>query len=191
MPPRTARARSLIARAAFLLVVCAAVNFGMGFSFGLGAATAAPQVFGWLEWSYLEPAHIRVKTKLDTGAKTSSIHATDIEVFDRDGNKWVRFRVPFRMKAGTSSKKRDVFFERPVVRRVRIKEHDRAPARRYVVNLDVCLGGITFTTPMTLADRSRFNYPLLLGRVALQGRAAVDPAQKYLSGEICAERSKP
>lgn len=178
MSSRTARARNLIACAAVLLAICA--------SFGPGSAVAAPQTFGWLEWAYLEPAHIRIKTKLDTGAKTSSIHATDIDVFDRDGEKWVRFRVPFSMKAGTSDKRRDVFFERPVVRRVRIKEHDRAPARRYVVNLDLCLGGITFTTPMTLADRSRFNYPLLLGRVALQGRAAVDPAQKYLSGETCA-----
>ena len=183
MPSPAARARSFAARAAALLAVFAACCPAVG--------RAAPQVFGWLEWTYIEPAHVRVKTKLDTGAKTSSIHATDIELFERDGTRWVRFRVPFSMRVGASDKKRDVFFERPLVRRVRIKEHDRAPARRYVVNLDLCIGGITFTTPMTLADRSRFNYPLLLGRVALQGRAAVDPAQKYVSAEACASQSQP
>jgi hypothetical protein len=42
---------------------------------------------------------------------------------------------------------------------------------------------------VTLADRSRFNYPLLLGRLALEGRGAVDPAQKYISGDACKEKS--
>jgi hypothetical protein len=68
---------------------------------------------------------------------------------------------------------------------VLIKEHEGRPHERLVVNIDLCLGGMTFTTPVTLADRSRFNYPLLVGRIALQGRAAVDPARKYVNRRDC------
>ena len=168
------------ARAAILLALCVLLPH---------TAAAEPQIFGWLEWAYLGPTHTRIKAKLDTGAKTSSIHAADIKLFDRDGEQWVRFRVPFNMNASAAGTKRDVFFERPLLRRAKIKEHDRAAAQRYVVNVDLCLGGLTFTTPVTLADRSRFNYPLLLGRLALESRGAVDPAQKYISGDACSEKS--
>ncbi|MEQ8661709.1 MAG: RimK/LysX family protein, partial [Gammaproteobacteria bacterium] len=50
---------------------------------GADLAADEPRRFGWLEWSWLEPGHVRLKTKLDTGARTSSLHAEDIEVFER------------------------------------------------------------------------------------------------------------
>lgn len=150
-------------------------------------ATAAARVrtFGWLEWAYLEPDHVKIKAKLDTGAKTSSIHAEDIEPFERDGEKWVRFRIPISERQDDSNHRHDVFMERPIVRDVLIKEHEGQSAERQVVNIDVCLGGMTFTTPVTLADRSRFNYPLLLGRIALQGRAVIDAARKFANRRRC------
>jgi hypothetical protein len=148
-------------------------------------AEARPRTFGWLEWAWLEPGHTRIKAKLDTGAKTSSIHAEDVELFERDGEEWVRFKVPLGTRKHAPKSARDIHLERPLVRQVLIKEHEGPAARRHVVNVDLCLGGITFTTPVTLADRSRFLYPLLLGRVALQGRAVIDPAQKYLATRRC------
>lgn len=150
-----------------------------------GVGAAEPPTYGWLEWVYLEPDHARIKAKLDTGAKTSSIHADDIERFERDGETWVRFRVPLGTRRFAVQGARDVFLERPLLRRVQIKEHDRPAAKRYVVEVELCLGGKRFATPVTLADRSRFNYPLLLGRVALEGRAVIDPAQKYLASMDC------
>lgn len=177
MHARHARPRARRPGAAALAFLCLALLPATG--------SADPRTFGWLEWAYLEPGRVRIKAKLDTGAKTSSIHAEDVELFERDGEEWVRFRVPLGTRQFALREGRDVFFERPLVRQVLIKEHDRPAARRYVVNIDLCLGGITFTTPVTLADRSRFNYPLLLGRVALKGRAVIDPAQKYLATRRC------
>ena len=63
---------------------------------GTQALADEPRRMGWLEWSWLEPGHVRLKTKLDTGARTSSLHAEDIATFERDGETWVRFRVPLQ-----------------------------------------------------------------------------------------------
>jgi len=143
------------------------------------------QALGWIEWAWLQPGHIKVKTKLDTGAKTSSIHAVDIEPFEREGETWVRFRIPLKQRPDDSDHGADVDVERRVVRETRIKEHARDSVTRYVVEMDLCIGGMTFTTPMTLADRGRFNYPLLLGRSALKGRMVIDPARTFTASVSC------
>ncbi len=148
---------------------------------------AAPkQRLGWIEWAWLQPGSIKVKTKLDTGAKTSSIHAEDIESFERDDEVWVRFRIPLSQRPDDSDHGADVHLERPVIRETRIKEHERDSVTRYVVEMDLCIGGMTFTTPMTLADRGGFNYPLLLGRSALKGRTVIDPARTFTASDSCA-----
>ncbi|MEQ8234111.1 MAG: ATP-dependent zinc protease [Gammaproteobacteria bacterium] len=154
-------------------------------SFGLLAAAASaadePRRLGWLEWSWLEPGHVRLKTKLDTGARTSSLHAEDIEVFEQDGDKWVRFRVPLSDRPEDTNVERDLVLERRVVREILIKEHHMEPVPRYVVEVDLCLGGETRPTEVSLADRSDFNYPLLLGRLGMRGHVIVDPDAKYLA----------
>jgi hypothetical protein len=147
---------------------------------------ASQRVLGWLEWARLEPGHIKIKTKLDTGAKTSSIDADDIEAFTRDNHPWVRFRVPLGGRPDDSDHGVDLFFELPVLRETRIKHHVLNPTTRYVVHLKLCVGGTTFTTPVTLADRRRFNYPLLLGRLALKGRALVDAGRIFTASHSCA-----
>ncbi len=149
-------------------------------------SAAKKQHLGWIEWAWLLPGDIKVKTKLDTGAKTSSIDAVDIEAFERDDEVWVRFRIPLSERPDDSDHGADVHVERPVVRETRIKEHERDSVTRYVVEMDLCIGGMTFTTPMTLADRGGFNYPLLLGRSALKGHTVVDPARTFTASESCA-----
>ncbi len=64
------------------------------------AATPSMPVFGWVEWAYIEPLHIHVKAKLDSGAKTSSLSAVDMERFTRDGDAWIRFHVPISASDG-------------------------------------------------------------------------------------------
>ncbi|MEX2482220.1 MAG: RimK/LysX family protein [Gammaproteobacteria bacterium] len=157
-------------------------------AFAPGPATSStiqPRVLGWVEWAVLEAGDAKVKAKLDSGAKTGSIHAEDIEAFERDGEDWVRFRVPLATRKHASTHDHDLRLERPVVRTVLIKQHKRKSLRRYVVEMDFCVGGLRFTTPMTLADRSRFLYPVLLGRTALENRALIDPARKYRADETC------
>jgi len=152
---------------------------------GIGSAAAGetPMTLGWIEWSWLEPGAIKIKTKLDTGAKTSSIDALDIEEFERDGKRWVRFRIPLARRTDDSDHGEDLVLERRVRRETMIKDHDSKSSKRYVVKLSMCIGGSRFSTEVNLADRSRFNYPLLLGRSALKHRALVDASRVFTAGE--------
>ena len=140
------------------------------------------EVFGWVEWTYIEPYHVHVKAKLDSGAKTSSLSAVDIERFKRDGELWMRFRVPISASDGGTEQPQLVEMESKLEREVLIKRHGSGPSRRPVVVIGVCLGERVFNTPVTLTDRSRFNYPLLLGRSALRGRVLLDAGQTYING---------
>lgn len=169
---------------------CAAKSFAaLLFLFNAGPLLAAaispsqtPAVFGWVEWTYIEPHHIHVKAKLDSGAKTSSLSAVDIERFERDGAIWMRFHVLISAADGGTEKPQRIAMERKLKREVLIKRHGGGPSRRPVVEIEVCLGKRMFTTPVTLTDRSRFNYPLLLGRSALRGHALLDAGQTYFNG---------
>lgn len=149
-----------------------------------------PAVFGWVEWIYIEPHHIHVKAKLDSGAKTSSLSAVNIERFKRDGDIWMRFRVPISAGDGGTDQPQLIEMERKLEREVLIKRHGSGPSRRPVVKIDVCLGERLITTPVTLTDRSRFNYPLLLGRSALRGQVLLDAGQTYINGANAA-RCRP
>lgn len=148
---------------------------------GTADASEPPRHMGWLEWSWLEPGHIRLRTKLDTGARTSSLHAENIEPFERDGEKWVRFRIPLSKRPEDTNVEHDVVLERRVAREIRIKEHHMASMSRYVVEIELCLGGETRTTEVSLVDRSRFTNPLLLGRLGMRGHIIVDPNATYLA----------
>ncbi|MGE0860654.1 MAG: ATP-dependent zinc protease [Gammaproteobacteria bacterium] len=156
---------------------------------------ALPPAYGWLEWAALEPGHVLMRAKLDTGARTSSLSAVDIERFERDGFDWVRFVVPISADDGITGAAQRIPMELPLQREALIKRHGARASRRPVVHVELCLGGHKFTTPVTLTDRSRFNYPLLLGRSALRGRAVIDVDQTYqhgLSPDECARfRPRP
>jgi hypothetical protein len=131
-------------------------------------------VAGWLEYVVLEPWHIKLRAKLDTGAKTSSLHAVDIERFKRDGAHWVRFR--------TADKKSDAItqaIELPLKREVKIKSHHKRAATRPVVELSFCLNGHVYLSEFSLIDRGRFNYPILLGRRVLKQGILVDASTTF------------
>ena len=140
---------------------------------------------GWLEWAWLKPGDIKIKTKLDTGAKTSSIDATEIETFERQGKTWVRFTIPLSERPEDSDLKADVAFERPVVRVIKIKDHENAASTRYVVNMSLCVGGKVMKTPVSLANRKNFNYPLLLGRTALKNGILVNSSKTFTASHSC------
>lgn len=129
---------------------------------------------GWLERVIIEPWNIKLRAKLDTGAKTSSLHALDIERFDRDGEQWVRFHTidPTENSPLTS-------IELPLVRDVRIKRHRTKTQVRPVVNMTFCMNGNVYTTEFSLIDRGRFNYPVLLGRSMLQQGIIIDPSVTF------------
>ncbi|MBN2700473.1 MAG: ATP-dependent zinc protease [Methylohalobius sp. ZOD2] len=141
-------------------------------------AESAPIVSGWVEWVVLEPWGIPLKGKLDTGAKTSSLHAVDIEYFEREGEEWVRFKT-----VASPQDSKPLAVERPLVRDVRIKRHKNAYQKRPVVTLGMCLGDRYTTAEFSLIDRSRFNYPVLLGRRALKKKEVlVDASRTFTLG---------
>ena len=132
-------------------------------------------VAGWIEEIVFVPWGFRVRAKLDTGARTSSIHAVDLEKFERDGEPWVRFYT--RDRRHNDGEK--FLIERPVVRTTKIKRHGNASKSRPVVELEFCLNRRLYSAEFTLTDRAGFNYPVLLGRKMLENRIIVDPSVIY------------
>ena len=142
---------------------------------------ARPIETGWLEVGYLLPDNAKIKTKLDTGALTSSLHALGIRYLEKDGKPWVKFRTPIVTKAG----KYTAYFELPVLQTTKIKEHKGESATRYVVEMSLCLGKRHYTFPVTLANRSRFNYELILGRSMMKGNFIVNPNKTFSIDSEC------
>ena len=166
--------RKLVIRSCLLLLV---------YSTNVNAKSAT--TLGWLEWAWLKPGDIKIKTKLDTGAKTSSIDAVNIEPFEREDKTWVRFTIPLARRPEDSDLKQDITLERRVIRVIKIKDHKRDASTRYVVNMSLCIGGKKMKTAVSLADRKHFNYPLLLGRTALKNGILVDPSKTFTASDSC------
>lgn len=140
-------------------------------------------VVGWVEQVRISPGGIVLKAKVDTGADNSSIHVNGFTLFDRSGEQWVRFELADRDG-------KTVTMERPVVRMVKIKRHNGASLRRPVVMLEICLGTHRRSAQVNLVDRSRFSFPMLIGRSFLRPTFLVDPDKRFTAPPACAEDSK-
>ena len=136
--------------------------------------TVKLQIVGSVEWALVGKDGVRAKARIDTGAKTSSIHAEKVQEFERDGKPWVRFE--FDGESGATPVK----MERPVERRVRIKRHDDSSQRRYVVKLLMRLGELQEQVEVSLNDRTDFDYPVLIGRNFLTDNAVVDVSRQFV-----------
>ena len=145
----------------------------------VSAADSVKGIFGWVETVAVGAQRTEMLAKLDTGATTSSLHATDIQRFRRGGQRFVRFTL--LGGKGELSRK----LEQPLVRVVRIKRHSGDYERRPVIKLPVCLGNVEQVVEFNLVDRSNFDQPVLLGRSALSGRALVDPEIASTSSPTC------
>lgn len=139
-------------------------------------------IAGWLESVTIEGQTFEVKAKLDSGAKTSSIHALNIEAFKKDDKDYVRFDLPLTDKNG---KAQHLSLEKPRIRKVKIKNHNGKHDHRYVVKLDMCFNGISYPVQFNLVDRSQFNYNILLGRRFLGKVAIIDPLHTFLTTAVC------
>jgi hypothetical protein len=152
---------------------------------GLILALSCPQVVasellraGWIEKAVLYPQGIVLRAKLDTGAKTSSLHAPDPEFITRDGKQWVRMSV-------TNKAIETVMIEAPVVRSATIKRHFGDKQSRPVVQLDLCIGNVRKTEEVNLVDRAGMNYQLLIGRNFLEGALLIDSGATYMLSLDC------
>ncbi|MBV1871079.1 MAG: RimK/LysX family protein [Gammaproteobacteria bacterium] len=150
--------------------------------------TPGAVIAGWVEKISIGESSALLKAKLDTGANTSSIHAENIRSFLKDNKRWVRFEL--LLDDGEGNEYRQAF-ERPRVRKVRIKNHDGDHEGRSIVVLGFCFDGRQHTSQFTLADRSEFIYPVLLGRRFLSDVAVVDASETFLTQAQCKVAGTP
>lgn len=129
-------------------------------------------IIGEVETVRLPEFNSSFEARIDTGATTCSIDAKDIKNFERDGRKWVSFKI----KSRTSDEEKS--FELPVVRIVPIRRHGMPDQQRFSVMLNIKIGHLTLEREFTLTDRSAFDYPVLIGRNLLSGIAVVDVTRK-------------
>ena len=124
------------------------------------------QVYGWREWVFVGNLEMKLAAKLDTGALTSSIHAEEKELFERDGKKWVRFIVtdPGEDKSPRTR------IEAPLVRIAHIKEPGGKSEPREVVRLNFTIGEKKLRADFTFNNRSNMLSPVLIGRTTIKGR---------------------
>ena len=116
--------------------------------------------------------------RIDTGATTSSISATDIVLIDKEGEEWVSFCLAAPEKGG-----KPTTIERKLSRVVNIKRHGAKSQERFVVKLHAQMGNINDEFEFTLTDRSAYTYPALIGRNILNNRAVVDVSRKHSAGK--------
>lgn len=135
-------------------------------------------IVGWIEHVTLLPENMKIKAKLDTGARNSSLNAVNIVEFKRGAEAFVRFDL-------TNWKGRTETIETRVVRIAKIKQHNSRPERRPVIRSRICLGSVSKEVEINLVNRSNFNYQILVGRSFLKGHFAVDPASTFTIKTDC------
>ena len=149
----------------------------------------APDTLGFVEWIVLHDTGVRVKARLDTGAKTSSLHAVNVEPFMKEGEEWVSFELPLddhKEIDGAEDENVVLHFEMPVERTVLIKRKGAESQRRYVVNMDFCVAGRVYETQFSLTDRGRFHYAAILGRRFMgDDDVLVSSSESFLAKNEC------
>lgn len=144
------------------------------------AATAGKldlPIVGAVEWARIEPGDVSMPARIDTGAATTSLHAEDIELVEKDGKRWVHFSL---VDPETNEK---VQVEQRLHRKVVIKQSDSEDQRRYVVRMWITIGEIRSLVDVALTDRGNMEHPLLIGRNLLVDTVIVDVSRQNLVGK--------
>jgi hypothetical protein len=151
------------------------------------AGSAGQNVVGWREWAGLPVLNIaRLMAKVDTGARTSALHANFIDQFERNGQPWVRFDVAGEAEGMP-------WHEVEVLDQRLIRSSNGETEMRNVIRTELYLAGRTWPIELTLTNRERMELPMLIGREALAGRVLVDAEKSWLSGRLIVRppRSRP
>jgi hypothetical protein len=135
------------------------------------------KIIGWREWVSLPDLGVlAIKGKIDTGAKTSSLHAFDIRLEDIKGKTYVHFKVqPLQHDFGVTFTCRALLIDRRIV-----SDSGGHKEERYVIRTAMVLGGIKKRIELTLTNRQSMKYRMLIGRSALK-HFYIDSTQSYLS----------
>lgn len=137
-----------------------------------------PLEIGWCEMVDVPSLGLfQVHAKMDTGAATSSIHASRIKPMLREGTLWVEFW--FRLNAGEKPKR----YEAAVIDRRIVRSSNGEKQERYVIAAQFCFGNLCWNGQLTLANRRSMAFPLLIGRRALRRGFLVNSAKRWVLGK--------
>ena len=133
---------------------------------------------GWREWVALPELGLsRIKAKIDTGARTSALHAFELDSFSRDGKEWVRFKIhPKQQRTDI-----EMVCESPIRDRRVVRDSGGHEELRIVIRSLFQIGPSSWPIDMTLTSRDDMRFRMLLGRAALHGRVFVDPSRSYVA----------
>lgn len=138
---------------------------------------------GWRELVSLPELGLEgIPAKIDTGARTSSLHAHVLEDFQRDGERFVRFAVDWD---GVRHACEAVHVD---VRGITSSNGDQQT--RFVIKTPLTIGNLTFRAEISLADRSQMQFPMLIGRTALRRRMVVDSGHSWLQSPAIAHMGR-
>ena len=142
-------------------------------------------IVGSEEWcSFPELGIPTIKARVDSGAKTSALHAINIAPFEKDGENWVKFDInPIQNNSKTV-----IHCQAPLVDKRVVKSSSGYREQRYVIRSQIQVGEINWEAEFTLTNRDSMGFRMLLGREAMSGRLLVDPEQKYLLGQPTREK---
>ena len=134
-------------------------------------------IVGWREWIGLPALNVdAIRAKIDTGARSSSLHAKNIDMFDQDGQRWVRFEVVL----DHSHERGRIPCVAPVNDVRSIKNSFGTSEERVIIRTLLRISAGVWPIEVSLADRENMSFPALLGRTALRKHAVVDPGRSYL-----------
>ncbi|PLX97980.1 MAG: ATP-dependent zinc protease [Desulfuromonas sp.] len=137
------------------------------------------ELIGWREWLALPGLNIpAIKAKIDTGARTSALHAYFIEPFSRDGVDMVRFGIHPLQKNNDL----ELVCESIVKDQRTVTDSGGHQERRYVIEEKVVFRDLSWPIELTLTNRDTMKFRMLLGRTALAGNFNVDPQKSFLGG---------
>lgn len=141
-------------------------------------------ILGWREWAMLPALGIeRLKVKIDTGARTSALHAFRVTTFERAGETFARFYVhPTQHRRHP-----EILCEAPVVDERTVKSSNGENQLRYVVETSLKIGEYEWPIELTLTNRDEMGFRMLLGRQALRQRFVVDPGGSFRQSKLPAK----
>lgn len=144
-------------------------------------------IVGWSEWCELPALGLpAIKAKIDTGAKTSAIHAFKIKPFEKDGEKYVQFDIhPIQ--------RNDKIIKTCIAKIVdkrHVKNSGGQSAHRYIIETRLKIGKKWWNIEVSLTNRDTMGFRMLLGRQAMDGRIVVDPSERFCQKKLTSKQAR-